>query len=115
MKPLKPFLRISAAAIALSVGACAAGADRTVLDVVRLKQPEPPTLTEQPTTTGDIKSRVGWDGYPDPDFVPNPERLPELSEEERAAIEEDLKETGRARLENRVLTCGATNPGDCVQ
>lgn len=115
MKPIKQFLQVSAAAIALSLGACSAGADRTIYELMVLKEPEPPKTPVLPHTTGELKTQVKQDGYPDADYIPNPERLPELSEEERAAMLEDLSETGRQSMENRVMTCGAEDPADCVE
>lgn len=80
-----------------------------------LKEPEAPSTPVLPHTTGEIKTQVKGDGYPDTEFIPNPVRLPELSEEERAAMRQDLAETGRQSMENRVMTCGAEDPAECVQ
>jgi len=115
MKPIKRLLQFSAAAIGLSVGACSAGADRSIYELVLLKDSKPPTATHYPQNSSDLKSQVKRDGYPDPNFVPNPERLPELTEEEREVMKQDLRTAGRERMENRVMTCGAEDPADCVE
>ena len=115
MKPIKRFLEVSAAVIALSLGACASGADRSVADLILFRYPEPPKVPEYPVTEGDIKSKVKRDGYPDPEFLPNPDRLPELTRKEREAMREELEQAGRERMENRVMTCDAEGPADCVQ
>lgn len=107
--------RVLGLAIALVVGGCTAGADRSVFDMLANNEPEPPSMPVRAPTTGDLSSQKKPDGYPDPSFVPNPERAPELSEAEREAMEQELREIGEAKMENRVMNCGSDDPAECVQ
>lgn len=107
--------RILGLSIALVVGGCTAGADRSVFDMLSNSAPEPPSAPERARTTGDLSSQTRPDGYIDPSFVPNPERAPELSEAEREAMEQELREIGEAKMENRVMNCGSDDPAECVQ
>lgn len=104
-----------ALSLSLILGACAVGADRSIFGLMLFEDPEPPTLPEQPTTTGELADKVTRDGYPDPHFIPNPDRRPELSEAEREAMEADLRETGDEKMNNRVMNCGAEDPADCIE
>lgn len=77
--------------------------------------PDPPSAPVRAPTTGDLSSQTRPDGYPDPAFVPNPDRAPELSEDERTAMEQELREIGETKMENRVMNCGSDDPAECVQ
>jgi hypothetical protein len=114
-KPVAMVRYIVAAGLVAALGGCTAGADRSVLEIVTFDKPGPPKPVEYPRTAGELKNKVKWDGYPDTSFVPNPERLPELSKQERAEIEAELAETGESLMENRIMDCGAEDPADCVQ
>ena len=102
--------------LTLALGACATGGEHSLLSSIIGDEQDAPQRPELPSTPDEeLKSKVKWDGYPDSTYVPNPERVPELSAEEEAAAKEELSTLSEKRLENRIMDCGAEDPADCVQ
>ena len=116
MTGLKFLSRACAIAGLLVVGGCTGLAEYSVLGTFTGGGRGPPAEVQRPVTPDEeLKSKVRRDGYPDPNYVPNPKREPALTPEESTAIMAEMGELGRQRMENRIMNCGAEDPANCVQ